>query len=127
MSWLRQEQSTLNDYFFSKENLDTIQKQLIDTTNSNTGKRICRQSDIDVSGIMQWVYSTYSLNGTSQDQVPQLNSMVVQQIMPMIISGLRAQEHYINDIGKVPVPQDINIPKITRNDKSLELQNRGDL
>ena len=98
----------LNNIFFSKENIDIINKQLILRVWKNTNKqfRIGRQSENRLAIVMRWVWIQYARNlpFNYSEQISRLNCHVVDQILPNIITNLEQYIGYLKDIEKQKAP-----------------------
>lgn len=106
--------NTLSQIFYSDANIDIINKQVVLTVFKKTqGKiRIPFQSKDDLQVVMRWVYVNYARNlpFKIKEQVVWLNTEVVSQITPNLISAANQYLDYLRDIEKPrePLPPPIN-------------------
>jgi len=110
----------LEKTFFSKENVDLINKQLILSVYNKTNKQflICPQKEADLLVVMRYVFIEYSRNlpYNIQNQIKDLNCQVVGEILPNVISNVDQKIGYLRDIETQPVgpPLPINTKKLNR-------------
>lgn len=110
----------LESYFFSKENIDLINKQLILSVYNKTNKQflICAQDEANLIVVMRYVFIEYSRNlpFDIKGQIKELNCRVVGEILPTVISNVDQKIGYLRDISTQPVgpPLPINTKKINR-------------
>jgi hypothetical protein len=109
----------LESTFFSQENIDLINKQLILTVYKKTNKKfvICPQKEEDLIIVMRYVFIEYSRNlpFDIHGQIKDLNCTVVGEILPTIISNVDQKVGYLRDISTQPIG-----PPLPINTKSLE-------
>lgn len=109
----------LESTFFSPENIDLINKQLILTVYKKTNKKfvICPQKEEDLIIVMRYVFIEYSRNlpFNIQGQIKDLNCTVVGEILPTIVSNVDQKVGYLRDISTQPIG-----PPLPINTKSLE-------
>jgi hypothetical protein len=119
------EESNLEKLFFSDENIDLINKQLILTIWKKTNKKylIGYQDKNQILIVMRYVFLEnarhlpYNLKG----QIKELNCNVVGEIYPLIITNFEQKLGYLRDIeklGKLP-----DLPKSSSYDKTLTANN----
>lgn len=110
----------LEKTFFSKENINLINKHLILSVYSNTNKQflICPQKEADLIIVMRYVFIEYSRNlpYDIDKQIKDLNYHVISEILPIVISNVDQRIGYLKDIETQPVgpPLPINTKKINR-------------
>lgn len=95
--------------FFSDENIDIINKQLILTIwkKSNGQYKINFQDKDKILIVMQYVYLEYAKNlpYNIREQINELNCIVVGEIFPTIITNFEQKLGYLRDIeGRRPPP-----------------------
>lgn len=109
----------LETTFFSKENIELINRQLILRVYKETNKKflICRQKERDLIIIMRYVFIEHSRNlpFNIEGQIKDLNCMVVGEILPTVISNVDQKIGYLRDISTQPVG-----PPLPINTKSIE-------
>jgi len=115
----RKEESTLGKLFFSKQNLDFLQDSIIYSVyeNSELNFRISRQSDVELSLVMQNIYEEHDTNKQSNlaERVNELNKLVLKLVVPHIISGIIARLKYLKDASEFPEPIDYPVSVSNRN------------
>jgi len=110
----------LEKTFFSKENINLINKYLILSVYTNTNKQflICPQKEGDLIIVMRYVFIEYSRNlpYDINKQIKDLNYHVIREILPTVISNVDQKIGYLKDIETQPVgpPLPINTKKINR-------------
>uniref|UniRef100_A0A6C0D7V4 Minor capsid protein P8 central region domain-containing protein n=1 Tax=viral metagenome TaxID=1070528 RepID=A0A6C0D7V4_9ZZZZ len=122
------ELSNLEDIFFSDDNIDLINKQIVLTVWKRTNKqyKIDFQSKDKLIIVMRYVYIEnakhlpYNLKG----QIHELNCNVVGEVIPSIITNFEQKLGYLRDIekrGELPP-----LPKSSTADRTLPTAtNRG--
>lgn len=109
----------LQTVFFSKENVDLINKQLILAVyrKSNKSFHICPQKEEDLLIIMRYVFIEYAkhLPYEIKEQITELNCKVISEILPTIMSNADQKIGYIRDISTQPIG-----PPLPVNTKNLE-------
>lgn len=116
------DQSPLEDTFFSNENIDLINKQLIlGVYNKTNGQvKISNQSKEKLIIVMRYVYLEYAkhLPHNITDQIRDLNCQVVGQILPDILTNVNQHINYLEEIQNprklMPLPINVN-----KNNKNL--------
>lgn len=109
--------NTLSQIFYSDQNIELINKQLILTIFKKTnGKiRIPNQSYNDLKVVMRWVYINYARNlpFKIKEQIINLNNYVVCELVPNLISASNQYLDYLRDIDKPlePLPPPVNVSK----------------
>jgi hypothetical protein len=110
----------LEKTFFSKENIDLINKQLILSVYINTNKQflICTQKEADLLIVMRYVFIEYSRNlpYDINNQIKNLNYRVVNEILPTVVSNVDQKIGYLKDIETQPIgpPLPINTKNLNR-------------
>lgn len=109
--------STLSQIFYSKENIDILNKQIVLTVFKKTkGKiRIPNQSLDDLKIVMRWVYVNYGRNlpFKIKEQISSLNKRVVCEVVPNLITASNQYLDYLRDIQKPldPLPRPVNVSR----------------
>ncbi len=118
------EQGLLETIFFSDENIDLINKQLIMTVfkKTNGEYKISPQSKTSLEIVMRYVFIEHArhLPFNIVGQIRELNCRVVGEITPKIITEVTQRVEYLNTINNprqiLDLPKNVNNSK---NDKSL--------
>jgi hypothetical protein len=116
----------LETAFFSKENIDLINKQLILRVYRETNKKfkICPQKEQDLIIVMRYVFIEYGRNlpFDIQGQIKDLNCTVVGEILPIVITNVDQKVGYLRDISTQPVgpPLPINTKNLERTLPSMD-------
>jgi hypothetical protein len=107
--------------FFSNDNMERIQRQIINNVYTQSQKQISKQSYQELQIIMKSIYLQYSRNlpNNIEEQVLTLNKHVVDECVSIIIPNVIQYNKYITEITSpiaVP-PRSINVSN--KGDKSL--------
>jgi hypothetical protein len=102
----RHSNTSLNEQFFSPENVDTIQQQIRATVSSMVNAQIDRQSDPDLLMVMRSYYLTHAQNipGNEAQELTDLNARVVAFCSNRIAVEVEAYRYYRKDILDFPAP-----------------------
>ena len=107
--------------FFSNDNMERIQKQIINNVYTQSKKQISKQSYQELQIIMKSIYLQYSRNlpNNIEEQVFLLNKYVVDECVSIIIPNVIQYNKYITEItSPIPVPpRSVNVSN--KGDKSL--------
>jgi hypothetical protein len=110
----------LEKTFFSKENINLINKQLILSVYNSTNKQflICAQKEANLLIVMRYVFIEYSRNlpYDINNQIKNLNYQVVSEILPTVVSNIDQKIGYLKDIETQPIgpPLPINTKNLNR-------------
>ena len=115
------EQSKLEDNFFSDENIELINKQLILTiyNKSNKKYKICSQKKESLIIVMRYVFLEYArhLPYDTVRQIQELNCRVVGEILPSVMTNIEQTIDYLDEISNprklLPLP--INVHHNSKN------------
>ena len=107
--------------FFSNDNVERIQRKIIESVYTKSQKVISRQSYQELQIIMKSIYLQYSRNlpNNIEEQVYTLNKYVIDECVSIIIPNVTQYNKYITEItGPIPInPRSINVSN--KGDKSL--------
>ena len=107
--------------FFSNDNVERIQRQIVNDVYNQSKKVISRQSYQELQIIMKSIYLQYSRNlpNKIEQQVFDLNKYVIDECVSIIIPNVIQYNKYIDEItGPIPInPRSINAS--SKGDKSL--------
>lgn len=113
----------LQDLFYSDQNIEIIQKQLIMYVYNKTDKSILinKQDKTHIKLIMDYIYLYYSRNlpDNITDQLRELNKHVVEEIAPRVLSEAQQYVGYLNDVYKPREFPDRPMNISTRGNKTL--------
>jgi hypothetical protein len=120
------EKTALSATFFSKQNIDTLQRTIRKAVYEKSGPKkynIDDQSVDELSIIMRTMYLQYSQNLPYDipGQISDLNEKVVNWSVPHILSAVDHYMYYLNDISHMPVPLARSIHLSSAGTKSLPL------
>jgi len=110
----------LTDVFFSDENIELINKQLVLTVfkKSNDRYKIPFQKKEDLIIVMRFIYDKDArhLPFKIKEQIKQLNCSVIKEILPNIITQVEQNITYLDNLDKpiVPLPPPINVNKLNK-------------
>ena len=114
----------LSDTFFSAENIDALQRGMIEGVKSlsNNSIMIGRQDEDTLKIIMRSIFLQNAKNNNQpvQQQVEDLNKMVLNYAVPQIYGEAQGYVKYRNDVSTLVVPMDR--PIATYTGKTLELK-----
>jgi hypothetical protein len=118
--------SIIKNMFFSDENIELINKQIILTIWKKTNKtyKVGFQNKNNLIVIMQYIYleNARHLPYNIKGQIRDLNCQVVGEILPIIISNFEQKLGYLRDIEKrKPL---LDLPKSSTADRTLLSVNR---
>jgi hypothetical protein len=103
-----QESSNLSRLFFSQENITEIQRRLKKKIYDQTGEIIDRQNVTNLVIIMRSIYLQYSRNYIEllkiKEEINRLDELVINEILPKLLSQLQQYNDYLKDISSNPVP-----------------------
>lgn len=118
-----QVKSQLSSVFFSKENIDYLQNTIIQTVYSKFNHQIARQSDIELKIIMRSFYLQFAKNQNCniKEQINRLNSMVLKDCIPIILTNIEQYLQYKEDISSLPVPMERSVSMSSAGTKSAPL------
>jgi hypothetical protein len=98
------EQGDLENFFFSDGNIDLINKQLIMTVFKKTNGefKISTQKYEDLIIVMRYTFIEYArhLPYDITNQIRELNSIVIGQILPNIITQITQRKEYLRVISE---------------------------
>lgn len=118
------EPTTLNQLYFSKENLNIIQDQLRHNIYivSNNKYIVDKQSDIDLQIIMRSIFLQHSpnLQDNITKQIEYLNKLVIDWATPRIITEIEQYNGYINEVQYMPTPIDRPQNLSSKGEKTLK-------
>jgi len=112
----------LSKMFFSKENIQEIQRMLSEKIFECTKKQIDPQDPNIIKGIMRNVFLHFSKNlpRNISEQVTELNNFVVKECVPRVISGINSYLKYKRDVSNLAVPMEL--PKSTYRNQTIEFK-----
>lgn len=98
--------TSLNEQFFSQENVDRLQSMIQATVRQMVNATIDRQSDVDLKLVMRSYYLQYAENNpnATADELQQLNERVVNFCANRIAVEVEAYRYYRKDILDFPAP-----------------------
>ena len=118
-----QETSLLNQLFFCKKNMNTIQDMIRFNVYEKSDKKyiIDRQSDIELEIIMRSIYLQHSPNlpDKIKEQLKYLNNLVSNWCVEKIIPEVQQYNGYIKEIEYMPLPIDLPLNLSSKGSRSL--------
>jgi len=98
-SLMHVEKNEVNTNFFSQNNIDLLQNTIVSKVKEHTNVSISRQSDNELYFIMNYCYANFSVNNVTdiKQQIRELNSRVLNIVVPMVVSGMKQQNFYLKD------------------------------
>jgi hypothetical protein len=110
----------LSRAFFSKTNLDLIQKRLRTQIRKETGHLIDRQSDTEIRGIMKGVYEAFSNNEGGKAEIERLNAIVMDILVDQVKAGIEGYLTYLKDASTMPEPLSRGTFASIKGERSIE-------
>ena len=105
-----QAKSCLDQEFFSQENINVLQKLIRNEVLKQTdGKhKIDNQSETELVIIMRSIFLQNSLNQKCniKQQVNNLNSIVIKEAVPIILTAIEQYFGYVKDASSMPLPME---------------------
>ena len=100
--------NVLNQLFLSPENIENVQQRIRYEIYkaSNQQHIIGRQSERELVIVMRSIYFTYGKNLPTniKGQIQDLNDLVVQEVVPGILSAIQGDLRYLWDASTQPMP-----------------------
>lgn len=120
----------LEKIFFSEENMDLLNKQLIISVYKNTNGdiKIPFQSYNSLLIVMRYVYIEYAKNlpYNIYSQIQELNCRVINEILPDVITNATQQIEYLRVISShkelLPLPKNVSNTKILKGTASFIIE-----
>lgn len=109
-----QEVSQFSELYFSKHNIDLLNKTIRYKVFVETNKTIGYQDETNLLVVMKSMYLRYSNNPEDSSkfrrEVERLNSLVLEEVLPKVVSELKQYTKYLEDIssGLKPLPPAVN-------------------
>lgn len=114
-------EDSLSKLFFSEENMTRIQKKIKDTVYEQTKHQYKLEEDQDESDLLVAMRAVFMKYGKFRDdkiihQVKVLNNILVNSIMPDMISMIKQEYAYIKEINEPikPITRPINVSRAGR-------------
>jgi hypothetical protein len=112
----------LSDEFFSKRNVDDIQRRLVKRVFHATRHEISRQSDTEILAIMRGVFEAFSDHHDYQRrrEIRRLNEIVLDIVVEQVVTGIEAHLQYITDASTMPEPLSRGVFASIKGSRSLQ-------
>ena len=106
MKTINQEGNKLSKIFFSKDNIDLLQKLIYTSVLNQSGYKIDRQSNDHILIVMRSMYTLYANSYTDdiKEETIKLNTKVVDKCSKVIITNILMYFQYVNDASRLPIP-----------------------
>jgi hypothetical protein len=113
--------TSLTESYFSSENVELIQNELIKRVYDNYGYVISRQSDMNLQIIMRSIYLQFGKNLPCQikEQVLELNEEVYKECIKIIVPNIQQTIGYRRDLSQLPTTMNRAINVSSRGTKTL--------
>lgn len=119
--------SPLSQLFFCKKNVEDLHNMIRYNVWIISGKKhiIDRQSDVDLHVVMRSFYLQYSQNQNTHitQQIKQLNTMVLDWVIPKIMTQIEQYLSYKKDVSGVYKPMEREVNTSVQGTNTLELKN----
>jgi hypothetical protein len=109
-----QERNVINDLYFSTNNIQQVQNMIRYVVYKHADYIIGNQSEAELLIVMRAIYLQYATNPIITDiikqkkliheEIERLNNIVVNDIVPNIVSNTQQYLHYLEDISKIATP-----------------------
>ena len=120
-----QEQTQLNQLYFSKANMSIIQNKIRYQVYLNTEKKhvIDNQSDVELEIIMRSIYLQHSPNLPDQikEQIKYLNQLVTNWCVDILIPEIYQYMGYLKEVEYMPVPLEHPVKLIIKRYKKFKI------
>lgn len=116
--------TNLSNIFFSNENMEYLQEQIIIQVYNNSGYRIKKQNYDELKIIMRSYYLQFGKNSPNniRDQLNDLNRMVIEWSINQIINNIKQQDIYIQTISTLPMPLERSQLPSQKGTRTLEIK-----
>ena len=118
----------LEKTFFSKENIDLINKQIIMGVYNKSNKQflIPNQKEESLLIVMRYVFFEYAkhIPYDIRGQIKELNCHVVKEVLPNIITNLDQKIGYLRDINTQPIGPPLPISTSSTNRTLPSISNK---
>lgn len=113
--------TSLTESYFSRENVDMIQNEIIKRIYNQTGYSISRQSDTNLQIVMRSIYLQYGKNLPCQikEQVLELNEEVYKECLRIIIPNMKQTVDFRRDLSKLPITMNRAVNVSSKGTKTL--------
>jgi len=116
--------TALSDAFFTRRNVDVIQKEIRKEVYRMSGPKqfVIDDQDVDeIKMIMRAMYLQYAKNNpfNVEGQIKELNDLVIKWSVPRIMSEIEQYNYYLNDISHLPIPLEKPLNMSSAGTKSL--------
>ena len=121
------EGNSLISMLFSDNNMNNIQKQLQKEVKKRTRQTISSQSCDEIFVVMKYIFTNNSQNrlNSMNAEVSRLNTLILNELVPMVTSNVLQHIQYIKDINTLPSPIDHGTSTSFKGQNSLEFQQFG--
>lgn len=118
------QRNPLSDLFFCADNINALQDGIRYRIWIETDKKhvIGRQSDTELKVVMRSIYYQHAKHQGSDvvGQVRALNKMVLDWVVPEVLSNLKQYQVYLRDASTLPVPMERGALATSKGTKVLE-------
>lgn len=117
------EQNETNTQYFSTQNVNYIQQQLILKTRQRTGYTIGKQNCSNIVQAMQYFYVNYpqyTVSKDSETNVQSLNTLVINDLLKQIIANVNQYVFYRKNIKSAFEPLEYGRSTAVKGKNTLE-------
>jgi len=117
------EQNPFNTQYFSNQNVNLIQTQLIKLVRQRTGYIIGKQNCTSIVQAMQYFYVNYPQYTIAQniaDNLQSLTNLVINDLLSQIISNVNQYVFYRKNLGKTSEPMEYGTSTGIKGKNTLE-------
>jgi len=130
-----QEETPLSRAYFSAQNMEAVQtgirRSVYEITQRDTDPILTphkpivigKQNEVELQIIMRSIYLQYSknVNYDISGQISELNSLVIREAVPDIITNMKQYLGYAADIQRLPMPFDLPKNPSSKGEKTYSL------
>ena len=103
------ERTPVSEQFFTRRNVDLLQKSIRTEVYQKSGPKkyqISDQSVDELTTVMRGLFLQYAKNSpfNVEGQIQELNRMVIDWCVPRILSEIDHYHYYLKDISHLPIP-----------------------
>ena len=119
------ENNLLSNVFFSKENIELINKKIVLEVFKITKIKIPLQNVETLFNVMVDVYHNYARNlpFKIKSQIKDLDAKVVNNVVPDILTSLDQKINYLNtitsDLNPIALPENVNLKKTNKGSSDI--------
>lgn len=111
----------LSRRFFSRANVDRLQRAIRHHVRRAMGLLIDRQSDEQLLIVMRYVFMQSARHHGCDDEIARLNALVLREVVPQVGSGAAQYLAYLRDASTMHVPMARGVATSLKGTKTTQL------